>query len=205
MPSHWQLQGFDFPQYTNVTYPWVGHEDLKPPFAPVKYNPVGSYVPQLYDPRRHGQVSPLYLSFQGVESAFYVWVNGDLVGFSQDSFTPADFDITPYLVEGENKLAVEVYRWSDASWLEDQDFWRLSGIFRDVYLYTTPITHIADFKVLTNLDGDFENAELHIQAKVTNYDGLSKAHTDVEAVLYDAEQKPLWEEPLSRAIQCKRQ
>ena len=119
----------------------------------------------------------MYISFQGVESAFYVWVNGDLVGFSQDSFTPADFDITPYLIEGENKLAVEVYRWSDASWLEDQDFWRLSGIFRDVYLYTTPMTHIADFKVLTDLDADFKHADLHIQAKVTNYDGLGTGDT----------------------------
>ena len=163
VPSHWQLQGFDFPQYTNVIYPWVGHEDLKPPFAPVKYNPVGSYVRSFSIPE--GLERPaVYMSFQGVESAFYVWVNGDLVGFSQDSFTPAEFDITPYLVEGENKLAVEVYRWSDASWLEDQDFWRLSGIFRDVYLYTTPTAHIADFKVNTNLDSAFEDAELHIQA-----------------------------------------
>jgi beta-galactosidase len=196
VPSHWQLQGFDFPQYTNVTYPWVGHEDLKPPFAPVKYNPVGSYSRSFTVPAAWtGQ--PVYLSFQGVESAFYVWVNGDLVGFSQDSFTPADFDITPYLVDGENKLAVEVYRWSDASWLEDQDFWRLSGIFRDVYVHTTPITHISDFKVLTDLDDSFENAELRIHAKVTNYDGLGTGTRRVEAVLYDSELKPLWKEPLS--------
>lgn len=115
-------------------------------------------------------------------------MNGDLVGFSQDSFTPAEFDITPYLVEGENKLAVEVYRWSDASWLEDQDFWRLSGIFRDVYLYATPVAHIADFKVLTELDDAHAHAELRIQAKVTNYDGLGTGTHRVEAVLYDSEQ-----------------
>ncbi|NRF89463.1 DUF4981 domain-containing protein [Paenibacillus frigoriresistens] len=196
VPSHWQLQGFDFPQYTNIIYPWVGHEDLKPPFAPVKYNPVGSYSRSFTVPAAWAN-QPVYLSFQGVESAFYVWVNGDLVGFSQDSFTPADFDITPYLTEGENKLAVEVYRWSDASWLEDQDFWRLSGIFRDVYMYSTPTTHISDFKVLTNLDDAFENAELRIQAKVTNYDGLSSGTRHVEAVLYDSELKPLWNKPLS--------
>ncbi|MDQ0889411.1 beta-galactosidase [Paenibacillus sp. V4I9] len=200
VPSHWQLQGFDFPQYTNVIYPWVGHEDLKPPFAPVKYNPVGSYSRSFTVPAAWA-AQPVYLSFQGVESAFYVWVNGDLVGFSQDSFTPADFDITPYLVEGENKLAVEVYRWSDASWLEDQDFWRLSGIFRDVYMYSTPITHIADFKVLTDLGADFKHADLHIQAKVTNYDGLGTGTRRMEAVLYDAEQKPLWAAPLSAQIQ----
>jgi beta-galactosidase len=200
VPSHWQLQGFDFPQYTNIIYPWVGHEDLKPPFAPVKYNPVGSYVRSFSIPEGwNGQ--PVYMSFQGVESAFYVWVNGDLVGFSQDSFTPADFDITPYLIEGENKLAVEVYRWSDASWLEDQDFWRLSGIFRDVYLYSTPTAHIADFKVNTNLDSACEDAELHIQATITNYDGQSQGVHQVEAMLYDGDQQTLWEEPLRVGIQ----
>lgn len=199
VPSHWQLQGFDFPQYTNIIYPWVGHEEVKPPFAPVKYNPVGSYSRSFTIPASWAE-QPVYLSFQGVESAFYVWVNGDLVGFSQDSFTPAEFDITPYLVEGENKLAVEVYRWSDASWLEDQDFWRLSGIFRDVYLYATPVAHIADFKVLTELDDSFEHAELRIQAKVTNYDGLGMGTYRVEAILYDSEHKPLWHAPLSATV-----
>ncbi|OCT12326.1 beta-galactosidase [Paenibacillus pectinilyticus] len=200
VPSHWQLQGFDFPQYTNIIYPWVGHEDLKPPFAPVTYNPVGSYVRSFSVPEGwNGQ--PVYISFQGVESAFYVWVNGDLVGFSQDSFTPADFDITPYLIEGENKLAVEVYRWSDASWLEDQDFWRLSGIFRDVYLYTTPVAHIADFKVNTNLDSACQDAELSIQATITNYDGQSQGVHQVEAMLYDGEQQALWAEPLRIGVQ----
>ncbi|WNR42644.1 glycoside hydrolase family 2 TIM barrel-domain containing protein [Paenibacillus roseipurpureus] len=199
VPSHWQLQGYDYPQYTNIIYPWVGHEDLKPPFAPVKYNPVGSYTRSFSIPEGwSGQ--PVYISFQGVESAFYVWVNGDLVGFSQDSFTPADFDLTPYLVEGENKLAVEVYRWSDASWLEDQDFWRLSGIFRDVYLYTTPNAHIADFKVTTNLDAKCVDAELLIQATVTNYDQLSQGNHQVEAMLYDHEGQALWAEPLLKSI-----
>ncbi|MFD0697479.1 glycoside hydrolase family 2 TIM barrel-domain containing protein [Paenibacillus sp. GCM10027628] len=196
VPSHWQLQGYDYPQYTNIIYPWVGHEDLKPPFAPVKYNPVGSYsrsfnIPQMWA----GQ--PVYLSFQGVESAFYVWVNGDLVGYSEDTFTPAEFDITPYLVEGENKLAVEVYRWCDASWLEDQDFWRLSGIFRDVYVYSTPQVHTYDFSVRTELDDAFENADLSIQAKVTNYDVQSLGVYTVEAMLYDHERRPLWGEALS--------
>ncbi|CAN7715567.1 glycoside hydrolase family 2 TIM barrel-domain containing protein [Paenibacillus sp. LjRoot56] len=201
VPSHWQLQGFDFPQYTNIIYPWVGHEDLKPPFAPVKYNPVGSYVRNFSIPEGwSGQ--PVYLSFQGVESAFYVWVNGDLVGFSQDSFTPADFDITPYLIAGENKLAVEVYRWSDASWLEDQDFWRLSGIFRDVYLYSTPTAHIADFKVDTHLDGACQDAELRIKATITNYDLKSQGVHHVEAMLYDGEQRALWEEALRVGIQA---
>ncbi|MBD0383523.1 DUF4981 domain-containing protein [Paenibacillus sp. WST5] len=194
VPSHWQLQGYDYPQYTNIVYPWVGHEDLQPPFAPVKYNPVGSYVRSFSVPKAwEGQ--PVYLSFQGVESAFYVWVNGDLVGYSEDTFTPAEFDITPYLTEGENKLAVEVYRWCDASWLEDQDFWRLSGIFRDVYLYSTPQTHIYDFSIRTELDDEYANAELRIQARVTNYDARQYGAYTVEAMLYDRELRPQWGEP----------
>lgn len=185
VPSHWQLQGYDYPQYTNVTYPWVGKEDIKPPFAPVKYNPVGSYattftVPEGWD----GQ--PVFISFQGVESAFYVWVNGDLVGYSEDTFTPADFDLTPYLQEGENKLAVEVYRWCDASWLEDQDFWRMSGIFREVYLYTAPQVHIYDFFAKAALDANYEDGELTIEVKVRFEEEASEQQTAVEAMLYDA-------------------
>ncbi|KAA2301191.1 hypothetical protein FY526_26285, partial [Clostridioides difficile] len=102
-----------------------------PPFAPTTYNPVGSYIRTFTVPA-DWKDRPVLLHFEGVESAFYVWVNGELVGYSEDTFTPAEFDITSYLTEGENKLAVEVYRWCDASWLENQDFWRLSGIFRGV-------------------------------------------------------------------------
>lgn len=130
---------------------------LNLPFAPTKYNPVGQYVRHFTIAENWGD-QPIYISFQGVESAFYVWVNGDLVGYSEDTFTPAEFDLTPYLVNGQNKLAVEVYRWSDASWLEDQDFWRMSGIFRDVFLYTTPPIHMNDFFIVTDLDDDYKDA-----------------------------------------------
>jgi beta-galactosidase len=196
VPGHWQLQGYDYPQYTNVRYPWHGKEDIMPPFAPVKYNPVGSYVRSFTIPEGwKGQ--PVYINFQGVESAFYVWVNGDLVGYSEDTFTPAEFDLTPYLVEGENKLAVEVYRWCDASWLEDQDFWRLSGIFRDVYLYSTPEAHIYDFSVVTELDGNLENADLKVRAKVINYFEKNLGSLSVEGMLYDKEGKPVFTEPLA--------
>ncbi|KMU98310.1 hypothetical protein ACS72_16015, partial [Acinetobacter sp. VT 511] len=107
-----------------MTYPWVEREpELKPPFAPTTYNPVGSYIRTFTVPA-DWKDRPVLLHFEGVESAFYVWVNGELVGYSEDTFTPAEFDITSYLTEGENKLAVEVYRWCDASWLENQDFWR---------------------------------------------------------------------------------
>lgn len=185
VPAHWQLQGYDYPQYTNIRYPWEGKEDIKPPFAPTAYNPVGSYVrsftiPQAWDGK------PVFISFQGVESAFYVWLNGELVGYSEDTFTPAEFDLTPYLVEGENKLAVEVYRWCDASWLEDQDFWRMSGIFRDVYLYTTPDVHIYDFFVQTALDEQYVDAELEIDTKLINYFQKELGSVTVEAELYDS-------------------
>ncbi|WP_298845346.1 glycoside hydrolase family 2 TIM barrel-domain containing protein, partial [uncultured Clostridium sp.] len=202
VPSNWQLKGYDYPQYTNVSYPWTLSEDLVAPFAPTKYNPVGSYsrnfvVPTNWDGR------PVYLSFQGVESAFYVWVNGELVGFGEDSFTPSEFDITSYLVEGENKLSVEVYRWCDASWLEDQDFWRLSGIFRDVYLYSTPKVHIYDFSVVTQLDEKYENSELIIKAKVTNYFQKEVGKYTIDAVLYDENNFNVLNEPLKMQVNIK--
>lgn len=204
VPSHWQFQGFDYPQYTNIRYPWVESEpELKPPFAPTKYNPVGSYirtfeVPESWD----GQ--PVYLSFQGVESAFYVWVNGELVGYSEDTFTPAEFDITAYLTNGENKLAVEVYRWCDASWLEDQDFWRLSGIFRDVYLYTKPKQSIVDFFVRTQLDEAYQDAEVTIDVKLDNYYSDAAQGIRVEAQLYDSKQLAIWQDSLAAMVSFER-
>ncbi|MFB3163826.1 glycoside hydrolase family 2 TIM barrel-domain containing protein [Neobacillus sp. 179-J 1A1 HS] len=196
VPSHWQLQGYDYPQYTNITYPWVGKEDLKPPFAPTNYNPVGQYRTSFTVPKGwEGQ--PVYLHFEGVESAFYVWVNGELVGYSEDTFTPAEFDVTPYLIDGENQLAVEVYRWCDSSWLEDQDFWRLSGIFRNVYLYSSKEVHINDFFVTTDLDENYENAEIKIQAKVTNYFERQVGSVTFEAMLYDQAKREVLEEKLS--------
>ncbi|QCJ45546.1 DUF4981 domain-containing protein (plasmid) [Bacillus sp. S3] len=184
VPSHWQFHGYDYPQYTNVRYPWEEQEELKPPFAPTKYNPVGQYITYFELPKEW-ESQPVYIHFAGVESAFYIWVNGDLVGYGEDSFTPSEFDLSPYLIEGKNKLAVEVYRWSDASWLEDQDFWRLSGIFRDVYVYTTPILHVSDYFVQTNLDEQFENADLVVNMKISNYACLSKELVSIEAQLYD--------------------
>ncbi|WP_138755298.1 glycoside hydrolase family 2 TIM barrel-domain containing protein [Paenibacillus sinopodophylli] len=196
VPAHWQLQGYDYPQYTNIKYPWDGNEDIKSPFAPTAYNPVGSYARTFTVPAGWSG-KPVFISFQGVESAFYVWLNGELVGFSQDSFTPSEFDLTPYLAEGENKLAVEVYRWSDASWLEDQDFWRMSGIFRDVYLYTTPEAHIYDYFVKTELDDQFLNAELIIDAKLLNYFVKPLGSLTVEAILYDANGASIFTTPLT--------
>ena len=155
VPGHIQLQGYGQPQYVNTMYPWDGVEFLRPPMISEDHNPVGSYV-KYFDVPAGWQQRPLYISFQGVESAFYVWLNGEFVGYSEDSFTPSEFDLTPYLAEGENKLAVEVYQRSTGSWLEDQDFWRFSGIFRDVYLYTVPDVHVQDLHVQTDLDETYE-------------------------------------------------
>lgn len=195
VPSNWQMQGYDYPHYTNRRYPWEGKEELVPPFAPEVYNPVGDYVRTFQIPDNwRGQT--VYLHFEGVESAFYVWVNGELVGYSEDSFTPAEFDVTPYLTDGENRLAVEVYRWCDGSWLEDQDFWRLSGIFRDVYLYATPSVHVYDFTVQTKLDEAYENAELSVRCLLRNTGGNIGAF-EVEAMLYDEKRRPVWSDPLT--------
>lgn len=165
VPGHIQLQGYDKPQYINTMYPWDGHSYLRPPYISEEYNPVGSYA-KYFTVEERLKDKPLYISFQGVESAFYVWLNGEFVGYSEDSFTPAEFELSPYLKSGENKLAVEVYKRSTGSWLEDQDFWRFSGIFRDVYLYAIPETHIKDIFVKTELDKQYKNSilELHIKA-----------------------------------------
>ena len=151
VPGHIQMQGYDKCQYINTMYPWEGHEFLRPPYISKMYNPVGSYVKYFdVDEDIEGQI---YLSFQGVETAFYVWLNGEFVGYSEDTFTPAEFCVTPYIQKKNNKLAVEVYKRSSASWLEDQDFWRFSGIFRDVYVYGTAKTHLRDLKVTAECDG----------------------------------------------------
>ena len=154
VPGHIQLQGYDKPQYVNTQYPWEGQESLLPPQIPQKRNPVGSYV-KFFDVDASLLGKETFIRFQGVETAIYVWLNGEFVGYVEDSFTPSEFNITPYLKEKGNKLAVEVYRYSTASWLEDQDFWRFSGIFREVYLYAVPEVHVRDMKVIA--DYDYEN------------------------------------------------
>lgn len=146
VPGHIQLQGYGRCQYVNVIYPWDGVEEIHPPQIPRKHNAVGSYV-KYFDVGDEWLGKEVYLSFQGVETAFYVWLNGEFVGYSEDSFTPSEFCVTPYLQKENNKLAVEVYQRSTASWLEDQDFWRFSGIFREVYLYAVPAAHVRDLSV----------------------------------------------------------
>ena len=166
VPGHIQLQGYDKPQYVNTQYPWEGQEKLLPPQIPQKRNPVGSYV-KFFDVDKALLDKEIYISFQGVETAIYVWLNGEFVGYSEDSFTPSEFNLTPYIKEKNNKLAVEVYRYSTASWLEDQDFWRFSGIFRDVYLYAVPEIHVRDMKVIADYDYENGNGILTTELDVT--------------------------------------
>lgn len=165
VPGHIQMQGYDQKQYINTMYPWDGREELRPPHISWKYNPVGSYVKYFHvnDTLKNKKT---FLSFQGVESAFYVWLNGKFVGYGEDSFTPAEFEVTDYLTAGENKLAVEVYKYSSGSWLEDQDFWRFSGIFREVYLYAVPEIHVRDMFVKGNLDDDYSTGRLSVHLEL---------------------------------------
>ncbi len=181
VPISWQLYGYGVPIYLNTDYAFGV---VNPPYIPHDNNPVGSYrrnftVPNNWDGRK------VFIHFDGVKSAFYIWVNGEKVGYSQGSMTPAEFNLTPYLKEGENILAVEVYRWSDASYIEDQDMWRLSGIFRDVYLFSTPKTHIRDFFVKTDLDENYKNAQLKIEVELKNYSEDNFHDYSLEAVLFD--------------------
>ena len=165
VPGHIQIQGYDQMQYINVMYPWDGRENLRPPFISKEYNPVGSYI-KYFEVDEKLKNKRTFLSFQGVETAFYVWINGKFVGYSEDSFTPSEFEVTEFLKEGQNKVAVEVYKRSSASWLEDQDFWRFSGIFREVYLYAVPEIHIKDIFVKADLDREYKNAKIEAEIKL---------------------------------------
>jgi beta-galactosidase len=195
VPSNWQMHGYGTPIYLNVPYPFPPN----PPHIPHDYNPVGSYRrnftrPQEWKDRR------IFVHFDGVKSAFYLWINGRKVGYSQGSMTPAQFDITEFLKPGENIIAAEVYRWSDGSYLEDQDMWRLSGIYRNVYLFAAPQIHIRDFFVRTDLDEDYKDATLMIRPKISNYNDRDAEGWTVEAQLYDPNKEPVLTEPLTRSV-----
>ena len=165
VPAHIQMEGYDSPQYVNLQYPWDGREEVKPGEIPERFNPVGQYVKYFTVPEGW-EGRPLYISFQGVESAFALWMNGTYVGYSEDTFTPSEFDLTPYVKEGGNKLAVLVFKWCGGSFCEDQDFFRFSGIFREVYLYTVPKVHVWDLKVQTLLDDSFTQGTLTLDLKL---------------------------------------
>lgn len=165
VPGHIQLQGYDVPHYVNTQYPWDGHEKLVPGQIPQEFNPTAEYVKYFTVPEEM-KGEPLFLSFQGVESAFALWLNGVFLGYGEDTFTPSEFELTDAICEGENKLAVLVYKFSSGSWLEDQDFWRFSGIFRDVYLYTVPKLHIRDLFVTTQPKDTGKAAEIQVHMEL---------------------------------------
>ena len=187
VPSNWQMRGYGIPIYTNVKYPYsINIKDI--PRIDHEYNPVGSYrrsfnIPESWQDRE------IFIHFGGVKSAFYIWLNGKKVGYSQGSMTPAEFNITNFLKSKDNILAVEVYRWSDGSYLEDQDMWRFSGIFRSVYLFSTPKLHLRDFFISCDLDEEYKDANLKVRIKVRNYGKVDILQHKIEISLLDREKQ----------------
>ncbi|MBR1729068.1 MAG: DUF4981 domain-containing protein [Selenomonadaceae bacterium] len=177
VPAHIQMEGYGKPHYTNTTYPFDGHEVIKPGEIPQRNNPVACYVKYFNSP---SDWKNIFISFQGAESAIAVFLNGHFVGYSEDSFTPADFDLSPFIKNGENKLAVMVFRFSSGSWFEDQDFFRFSGLFREVFIYTKPTIHVEDIFVKAKPINNFQDGHLSINLKFNT--DLDKS---VEISLYD--------------------
>lgn len=171
VPAHIQMEGYDVPIYTNTTYPWEADESIKPGEVPELFNPVASYVKYFTIPENMKN-KRVCISFQGVESGFALWLNGHYVGYSEDTFDPSDFELTDYIVEGENKLAVRVWKWTSSSWCEDQDFYRFSGIFRDVFLYAVPCAHVKDLSVVPTLNDTFDEGTLSVSIKADG-DGIA--------------------------------
>lgn len=171
VPAHIQMEGYDVPIYTNTTYPWEADESIKPGEVPEIFNPIASYVKYFTIPENMKN-KRVCISFQGVESGFALWLNGHYVGYSEDTFDPSDFELTDYIVEGENKLAVRVWKWTSSSWCEDQDFYRFSGIFRDVFLYAVPCVHVEDLSVVPTLNDTFDEGTLSVSIKADG-DGIA--------------------------------
>ncbi len=194
VPSNWQLQGYGIPIYTDDKYPYsIKRKNI--PSIDREYNPVGSYRMEFTIPMEWNE-REIFIHFDGVKSAFYLWINGKKVGYSQGSMTPAEFNITNYIQEGKNILAVEVYRWSDGSYLEDQDMWRFSGIFRDVFLFSTPKIHIRDFHIYCDLDQNYTDAFLKVRTKIQNYSTVQFDNYDLEISLLDDENNIIRADPL---------
>lgn len=166
VPAHIQMLGYDRPQYANTQYPWDGHEDLEPGAAPKDSNPVASYVRAFTLEQDLEDGERLVLRLEGAESCVTVWLNGSYVGYSEDSFTPSEFDLTPYLRVGSNRLALRVVKWCSGSWLEDQDFYRFSGLFRSVYLRRLPAAHLADLRTSVRVAPDLSTARVSVRTTV---------------------------------------
>ncbi|MDP4208640.1 MAG: glycoside hydrolase family 2 TIM barrel-domain containing protein [Bacteroidota bacterium] len=196
VPSNWELKGYDIPIYKSSGYPF---RPVNPPFVPRDYNAVGSYQRTFSVPVAWKSMN-ITLHFGGVSSAFKVWVNGVFVGYGEDSCLPSEFNITPYMKDGENTLSVEVIRWSDASYLEDQDHWRMSGIQREVMLLAEPKLRIADFFYQTKLDKQYKDAIFSLRPRIDNYTGDTASGYVFKAQLFDKNNHPVLEKPFESSV-----
>lgn len=194
VPSSWEMQGYDKPIYKSAVYPF---RPVNPPHVPKDYNGVGCYQKTFTVPANWKGMN-VTLHFGGVSSAYKLWINGTFAGYAEDSFLPSEFNITPYLQEGENVISVWVIRWSDGSFLEDQDQWRMSGIHREVYLHAEPSLRIADFFYQTKLDIDYKDALLSIRPRIENLTGKDMPGYVLKAQLYDANNQPVLQQSLSK-------
>ncbi len=187
VPAHIQMEGYDIPQYVNTQYPWDGREEIEPGQIPERFNPVASYV-KYFELPESMKGKEVRIAFEGAESGMALWLNGFYVGYSEDSFTASEFNLTPYLREGENKLAVQVFKWTASSWCEDQDFFRFSGIYRDVYLYAVPSAHMEDLSVRTLFEeDDFERAQLSVKCRFSGSGTVRIRLRDREKILWEEE------------------
>lgn len=196
VPSNWEMKGYDIPIYKSSVYPF---RPVNPPYIPKDYNAVGSYQRTFSVPREWKNMN-ITLHFGGVSSAYKVWLNGKFVGYAEDSCLPSEFNITPYLKEGENLLSVQVIRWSDASYLEDQDHWRTSGIQREVMLLAEPKLRIVDFHYQAKLDNEYKDAVLSIRPRIENLTGKEIKGYTLEAQLFDENNKPVFAESLQKDV-----
>lgn len=186
VPGNWEFNGFGIPIYTNVIYPFP----TNPPYVNENDNPVGSYkrqfdLPQTWDGRK------VFIHFEGGTTAMYLWINGQKVGYTENAKSPAEFDITPYVRKGKNTLDCQVYKYSDGSYIEDQDMWRLGGINRSVYLYSTAETRISDFFAHPDLDANYKNGVFSLDVELKNYATQNKNQT-VEVALLDGTGKSVF-------------
>jgi beta-galactosidase len=196
VPSNWELKGYDSPIYKSAVYPF---RPINPPYIPKDYNGVGAYQRSFTVPENWKDMT-ITLHFGGVSSGFQVWLNGEFLGYGEDSCLPSEFDITPYLKEGENVVSVQVIRWADGSYLEDQDHWRVSGIQREVYIMAEPKLRIQDFFYQTKLDKEYKDAVFQLRPKVENLTGVKIKDYTFQAQLYDANNVPLFKEPLQKPV-----
>lgn len=196
VPSNWEMKGYDKPIYKSAVYPF---RPVNPPYVPKDYNGVGCYQRTFIVPKDWQNMN-VTLHFGGVSSAYKVWLNGQFVGYAEDSFLSSEFNITPYLNAGENILSVWVIRWSDGSFLEDQDQWRLSGIHREVMLKAEPKLRIADFFCQTKLDKDYKDAQLLIRPRMENLSGHTMNGYRLKVNLYDDKQQAIWNVPIDKSV-----